>query len=60
MTAAHIRSFLTPLPSFGAVRFGSATGLGLIVIWLALGLAFAALGLALGFGAEITAALAEG
>jgi hypothetical protein len=48
------------VPSFGAVRLGNATGLGLIVIWSALGLALTALGLALGFGAEIGAALATG
>jgi hypothetical protein len=48
------------VPSFGAVRLGNATGLGLIVIWSALGLALTALGLALGFGAEIGAALANG
>jgi hypothetical protein len=53
-------SLPTPVPTFGAVRFSKATGLGPTVTWSALGLALAALWLALGFGPEITAALATG
>jgi hypothetical protein len=47
------------MASFGAVQPDKSAGLGLIVIWSAVGLAFAAFGLALGFGPEIMAALAE-
>jgi hypothetical protein len=60
MTAAQFHSFPISAPRLGVARRGRLTGLGSIVIWSALGVAFTALGLALGFGAEITAALATG
>lgn len=60
MTAAQFDSFRTRVPSFGAVRSYEAAGLGSIVICSALALALAALWLALGFGPEIAAALAQG
>lgn len=60
MTAAQFHSFPTSASRLGVARLGKSTGLGSIVIWSALGLTLTALGLALGFGAEITAALATG
>jgi hypothetical protein len=60
MTAAQFHSFPTSASRRGVPRLGKSTGLGSIVIWSALGLTLTALGLALGFGAEIAAALATG
>jgi hypothetical protein len=57
---AHIGSLPTSVPSFGAVRLGKPSGIGLTVIRSPLGLARAVLGLAFGFGREITAARAAG
>jgi hypothetical protein len=47
----------TFVPSFGVVRLDKASSLGLIIIWSTLGLTLTALRRALGFVAEITAAL---
>lgn len=56
MTAAQFHSFPTSASRLGVARLGKSTGLGSIVIWSVLGLTLTALG----FGAEITAALATG
>jgi hypothetical protein len=59
MAVAHIGSLPTSVPSFGAVRLGQSSRIGLTVIRSPLGLALAVLELAF-FGPEITAALAAG
>jgi len=60
MITAQFHSLPTFVPSFGVARLDKATSLGLIIIWSTPGLAPRALGLALGFVAEITAALIAG